>query len=157
MPYANLQTTFDDTQATSVITQLNAAKALMTFLVNLTKKEKNKGNKMGPKAVTLNQTALKIAGNNSTAIPSVFSVTGWQRDFTAYIALMRVAASLNQLKEGVDDTLNVLLRESTTQASAFYKFMLVLQKQNYPGADEIVNQMKPFFPRSGKMKKALKG
>ena len=40
MPYANISATLSDADKTAIITKLNEAKALLTFLINLTGAEK---------------------------------------------------------------------------------------------------------------------
>src|SRR5256885_17167516 len=86
-------------------------KLILSFLVNITPKERKKFYKMGQKSVGFIKDVLSVLRTHPTAVPAAFSLTDFENDFQLYLDLKGVFDLMLPLMEGIEDTLFVLKSE----------------------------------------------
>lgn len=136
-------------QVTTINQSLNAAKALLPFLLTLTPDEKQAIPKLGNALKPLVDKAAAAA----TQYPQIFSGTFNREEFLKDYALLQqlepVAAVLNPLHSALEDTLMAVGSDSLVAALGVYAAVQA-NKAKVPGFDTLADQMKIFFPRSRK-------
>ena len=153
MPYQNITGGIDGATKTQIIDKITEAQALMPFLVNLTRKEKQKGLKLGKKTEKFLYDIQEIIDNNPTLIPPYIDKAGYESDFEQLLILISIELKLKALHEAVTDTRKALMNECMTPALAIYSTVKDATRANVPGADTIFETLKPYFKRKAKPKK----
>ena len=74
MDRPNLSASLDETQIAEIIHSINNISGILTFLINLTPKERKELFKMGPKSVAYAELAETTARNHPEILPSNFNV-----------------------------------------------------------------------------------
>ncbi|MDZ4822530.1 MAG: hypothetical protein SH856_03640 [Flavobacteriales bacterium] len=154
MPYANINTPISAADLTLLLSYFTSIEARTTFAVNLTKKENNEVVKLlGKKSSEFLLRVQKIAGNNPNLVPLHVSLTGFRSDITLTNDLLNLVVRSSQITERLTDTHRAVKNEALRTALQLYNIGSTTAESNYPGIDAIVQELKPFFPRTGKRKK----
>ena len=156
---SNLTTNRIDEQLTSqevtgindFLTQLEAQ--FNGKLRTLTKTERITLPKMNRANVPFVKDAL-IAGKMANFLPSYFSITKLENDFTLFDQLAPILLRIAQLLEKVQDTQMLAGSEAYQTALAIYRMAQEAARNGEPGADAIVDKLKTRFLQASKPNEA---
>lgn len=130
MPNPNLSQELTDAQINDVKTHLENAKSILSFLVNLTPRERKKLFKMGPKSVSFVEFALDVAKNHPSIVPSSFSVAEFEKDVKLTKSLQDINMLSKPLSEGISDTYLLAGSEAMKQANFIYEQVKIAAKHD---------------------------
>jgi hypothetical protein len=142
MPYENLDAALSDTDMDEIMFELNNIIALLPFLINLTKKERQQKGAFIRQKNLFTQTAFEMATNETHLVPSNFNMAHWQNDILLLAKLQTIHRKIMQLQEGVDDTIIALKTETAKTSSLFYNTLKLQAKFNTSGVDAMVSKLK---------------
>jgi hypothetical protein len=111
------------TDKTNIHSNIAAIKAILTFMKNLTPKDRQKLFKMGHKSEGFVQGVLTVLKNQPAAAPSSFDVNEFDKDYKLYCDLRELWMDLISLTEGLEDTLLLLGSELMGQGTMGYKYI----------------------------------
>ncbi len=148
-PYSNISNTLSTGDYNQIINRINAIKAALPFLINLTVSERKGGLKMGDKSLAFVSKALEYATAHPNLVPPYLNVGEFQKDHTLREQLLHILRELNMLVEAVDDTVMALGTEEFEQALLFYNSVKQAIKGNVPGTDAIYEDLASRFPGGG--------
>ncbi len=121
----------------------------LTFLVNLTPLERQTYSKMGDKTVAFVQKSLEHAKENQNLVPPFMNLDEFKKDMNLIRNLSKVLRPINQLSEGLDDTIMLAGHESYQAALIFYNSVKMARKMNIHGVDSVYDDLKERFPGRG--------
>ena len=134
--------------------QINAlAKLLKPYLFNLTPEERHANLKLGDKNLAFGTKAYEYAAAHPQFCPSYLDMESFRTDMADVNNLRIVEISLQQLVDGVDDTVMIAGGEAYNQALVFYQAVKQAAKQDIPGAKAIYNELQSHFPSRPTKKK----
>lgn len=148
-PYRNLSDTLSTGDYNQIINRINAIKAALPFLINLTVNERKGGLKLGDKSLAFVNKALEYATAHPNLVPPYLNVSEFQKDHNLREQLLHILRELNTLVEAVDDTVMALGTEEFEQALIFYNSVKQAIKGNVPGTDAIYEDLASRFPGGG--------
>lgn len=147
MPYANISTTLPAADVTTIKNDITAIRALLPFLINLSKQERRTIPKTGTESVGFVQGSLTAAKDHPEILPATFIVTEFDKDVTLFTQLLELLSLLQGLANGVDDTTLAVGSEAKRQALQFYNLLQNAAKTN-PGLQPLVDQLGILFRKS---------
>ena len=153
MPYANLSIGLDEAKRQDFINAISDMQMQMSFLVQLTPKEKQAHYRLGKKAPVFFNKAIELARQNPTLVPPYFNQANFEQDVLDHQYMSDILVQITQLQTAIKHTVIALEQESVRAALNFYKLCQTASAQNYVGAQEAVAQLKPLMNKSGKHKK----
>jgi hypothetical protein len=145
-PYNNISENLSTGDYNQIINRINAIKAALPFLVNLTADERRSGLKMGDKSLAFVSKCLEYASAHPNLVPPYLNVAEFQKDHDLREQLLHIIRELNTLVEAVDDTILALGKEEFEQALIFYNSVKQAAKGNVPGTGAIVEDLAERFP-----------
>mgnify|MGYP003332956687 FL=1 len=148
MPYANISATLSDADKTAIITKLNEAKALLTFLINLTGAEKKGLQSLTAGNEPFVTKALTYAEANPNLVPPFVSITELRKDYNLALALLAIQQVLLPLAGALDDTNRAVGNEAWEAALKFYRAVQMAAEMNVPGADVIAEDLGERFVKA---------
>lgn len=157
MPYANLQITLTDAERTAILTKIDELKALLPFMVNLTKKEKTKGRRLGAKAQKLFIDVLELITTSPEYKPAYINRDDMAADLDIYIALLAMELKVKMLAEGLADTRLALEQEMIRPSLAIYAGVQQAALANVPGSDSALEKLKIYFKKRKEKRRNNKG
>ena len=104
MPYQNISVELTPQEFQSIKDAIAAVRGKLSFLQSLTKDERVKRFKMGPKRLAWVQECLAAARNNPDALPRAFKVDEFSKDLSLTAALSELRTIVGQLYGDLDDT-----------------------------------------------------
>ena len=146
-PYSNISSTLSTGDYNQIINRINAIKAALPFLINLTNEERRSFLKVGDKSLAFVNKALEYATAHPNLVPPYLNVSEFQKDHNLREQLLHILRELNTLVEAVDDTVMALGKEEFEQALIFYNSVKQATKGNVPGTDSIYEDLANRFPR----------
>lgn len=149
MPYGNISSVLSDTDKTAILTKLNDIKALLTFLVNLTKDEKRGLQSLSPGNEPFVTKALTYAEANAGLVPPYLNVPEFRKDYNLALALQAILQVSSPLQEGLEDTGAAAGHEAYKAALTFYGAVQQAAQLNVPGADTIADDLAQRFAGQG--------
>lgn len=141
MAYQNLQIAISPADKTFILQKIQDLKTIMTFVINLTLKERKKIGMASHDLYSFLKAAYDHAEKNQHLLPPTFSLAQWKADIDAFDDLRSILQQVNQLQESLSDTLLALKVESQNMALNFYKLAQIAAKTDVPGTDEIVQDL----------------
>lgn len=129
---------------------LDALKTIETtlkpYLIALTPEERKQIPKMSDKTVPFVEKTLDYAQTNPQFAPAYMSVGELKIDLEAASMLTKVLRPVEQLGEGVNDTIMLAGSEAYIAALAYYNSVKQAAKMNVPGARAIYDDLSKRFP-----------
>jgi hypothetical protein len=150
MPYGKIQANLNEVTRDTIVAYINQLFVLMPFLVLITAKEKNKGLRLGKKTGVLFSRADSLVPNNLNIIPPTFSPSDMHSSIIDWQFLSDILVQLKRVLDAVACTQIALEQQTMKDCLYFYKLAQNAAKQNIPGAAELVEELEPLMPRSGK-------
>jgi hypothetical protein len=134
-----------------VYAKIEAAKtALAPYTLALTPQERRVMLKMGDKSLAFVEKAYDYACDNPTLVPSYLNMDDFGKDFGDAHGLWRLLTAIQQLEEGVSDTIMAAGSEAYHAALAVYHNVHAAAKEDIPGAKAVYQTLKSHFPKNKK-------
>jgi hypothetical protein len=132
---------------TQAQTKIDEAKTLLApYLLALTPAERRELPKMGEKTIGFVEKAFDFARQNPNLVPPYLDVDAFGVDFSDAHGLWSLLNSVEQLKEGLDDTEMIAGSEAYQAALVFYKSVKMAARQDIPGAKAVYEELRTRFP-----------
>jgi hypothetical protein len=119
---------------------------LKPYLIALTPEERKQLPKMSDKTVPFVEKTLDYARSNPQFAPAYMSIPELKIDIEAVYTLTQIARPLDQLGEGISDTMMLAGSEAYIAALAYYNSVKQAAKMNVPGARAIYDDLSKRFP-----------
>ena len=117
-----ISATLSTTTRDEVLVNINAIKAQLPFLIDLTSDERRGLSKMGDKSSAFVTKALEVATQNPDFLPRSFSVEEMRKDVELMQMLQPILMVINQLQDLVEDTYMQVGSEAYTAALNVYTY-----------------------------------
>jgi len=141
--------TIPDEVITEVTQKLNEVEtALKPYLIALTPEERRTIPKMSDKTVPFVEKTLDYSQSDPQFAPPFMDKDGLAADMKAVDQLMPIFRVINQLNDGLDDTLMEAGGESYVNALSYYNAVKMASKMNIPGAKAIYEDLSKRFTHS---------
>ena len=128
------------TDRDSVLTKMDEAKTVLSFLTNLSNEERKKLRKMGPKSVEYVKDCLNGANNFSDSLAKSFDITEFGNDVALYDMLLPIQVKVQAIAEAVKDTLMAVGSDCMEQADEVYGSLKAAAKRD-ANAKTLVEQI----------------
>ena len=149
MPHPSISSVLSDADKTAILTKYNEAKALLPFLVNLTKDEKRGLQSLSPGNEPFVTKALTYAEANPVLVPPYLNVPEFRKDYNLALALQTLLQTATPLQESMEDTAAAVGHEAYKAALTFYAAAQQAAQLNVPGADTIADDLAQRFAGQG--------
>ena len=149
MSYQNLSVSLTPAQKTTIITQINAVKTTLNFLVNLSPAERKKLRKVAEKRQGYVNDVLAAVKANPSAIPSAINTVEYYKDAQLFLDLSEIMAQLVPLYEGLSDTFMASGNEAITLTDQCYGFLKQASRGNL-NLSLTIKELSKHFNRTGK-------
>ena len=135
-----------DANKTLIMTKITEIKALLPFLLNLTKDERIKLPKLGSGSLAFDEQCASYMATAPNLIPPFVDAAEVTKDRNPRLVLADVFRELNKLCEAVDDSLMQVGSEIWMADLSFYQTVRQAAKRSVFGADAIYDELKERFP-----------
>lgn len=149
MPYSNISAVISAADKAAIIGHINAIKALLPFLINLTPEEKIAFQKMGNQRLAFVTKALEYAAANPTLVPGYLPLPEANKDFNLNADLRQIFEVMSTLGESIEETGMAAGTEVYDFARAFYANVQEAAKRNVPGTGTIATDLGELFEGQG--------
>ena len=147
MPNDNrVSATVSPTDKTAVLTKITEIKALLPFLLNLTKDERIQLPKLGGASLLFDEQCAGYMASAPTLIPPFVDAAEVTLDRNLRLVLADILRELRKLCEQVDDTLLLVGSEIWMADLSFYQTVRQAARRDVLGADTIYDDLKERFP-----------
>lgn len=133
---------------TTIIQGIKDAKDLLTFMVDLTAKERIRLAKMSRKSVDFVDRSLLHATNYPQYVPPYLDLEEFRKDVELRKPLYRILAEVSSFQEKLRDTLLLVESEAHTIARVFYKSIKAAAKEGQEAAENIVKDLAFHYKRT---------
>lgn len=152
MPYENLKASLTEIEIEDLQHSISHMKDMLPFLINLTPHERRKMGAFMSRDDLFTQKAFEIAMDNSSLVPQNLDMDGWKMDIELHAHLQNMYRQLNQLMEGLSDTIMALKTEKTKTANMFFNMLRVQKDSNVPGIDAMIASLQASKAKVGRKK-----
>lgn len=147
MPDDNrISATVSPTDKTAIMTKFTEIKALLPFLLNLTKDERIQLPKLGNASLAFDEQCASYMATAPNLIPPFVDPAEVTKDRNLRLALADILRECNKLCEALDDTLMQVGSEIWMADLSFYQTVRQAAKRSVFGADAIYDDLKQRFP-----------
>jgi hypothetical protein len=146
-----ISATLDETLATDVLQKVNDNKAALPFLINLSKEQRKKYRKMGPKSVDYVSDTQVGAQQFPNSMPKDFPVDEFKKDAVLVKQLFPILVASQAFTESLNDTILALGSDCMKEADEVYSFLKLAAKTD-ANAKALVDQIARRFKGQGKAK-----
>lgn len=108
---------------TTIISDINAIKALLSFLINLTPQQRKSLRKMGAKRMAYVTAVMNAVLANPSAIPTGFNTAAFVNNTSLLKDLTDIYNLLITLTEGMDDSMKLVGSSSMQEADEAYGYL----------------------------------
>jgi hypothetical protein len=143
--------TVDQTLVNDVLQQLRDAKNALPFLINLSKEQRKKYRKMGPKSVEYVNETRAGAFQFASSLPQDFSLEEFDKDANLITQLFPLLVASEALSEALNDTILALGSDCMKEADEVYSF-LKLAARTDANAKALVTNISRRFKGQGNFK-----
>lgn len=134
---------------TAIMTKLTEIKALLPFLLNLTKDERIQLPKLGGASLQFDEQCASYMATAPNLVPPFVSVAEVAKDRALRLVLSDIFREVKKLCEQLDDTLMVVGSEVWMADISFYQTVRQAARRDVPGADTIYDDLAERFPGAG--------
>ena len=131
---------------TAIMTKLTEIKALLPFLLNLTKDERIQLPKLGSASLAFDEQCASYMATAPNLIPPFVEAAEVTKDRNLRLVLADVLREVNKLAEALDDTLMQVGSEVWMADLSFYQTVRQAARRSVVGADAIYDDLKQRFP-----------
>lgn len=118
----NISATLSTETRDEILSNINAIKQQLPFLIDLTAEERRSLTKMGDKSSAFVTKALEVATQNPDFLPRSFSVEEMRKDVELMQMLQPILMVVNQLQDLVEDTYMQVGSEAYSAALTIYNY-----------------------------------
>jgi hypothetical protein len=136
----------------TILEQINSNKEAMPFLINLSKEQRSKFRKMGPKSVDYVNDTLVGAQQFKNSMAKDFPLEEFQKDVDLIKQLYPILVAAQSFAEALSDTVLALGTDCMKEADESYKFLKIAAKTD-ANAKAQVDLIARRFKRQGNKKK----
>ncbi len=137
------------TNKTAILTKITEIKALMPFLLNLTKDERIQLPKLGAASLAFDEQCKSYMTSAPNLVPPFVSVVEVDKDRALRLALADILREVGKLYEMVDDTHLLVGSEIWLADLSFYQTVRQAARRDVAGADSVYDELKVRFPGVG--------
>ncbi len=130
---------------------------LRPYLIALTPEERKQLPKMSDKTVPFVEKTLDYARSNPQFAPSYMSIPELKIDIESVYTFTQLARPIDQLREGLGDTMMLAGSEAYIAALVYYNSVKQAAKMNIPGARAIYDDLSKRFPGRPKLESGKTG
>ena len=150
MPNDNrISATVSPADKAAVLTKLTEIKALLPFLLNLTKQERIEMPKMGGASLLFDEGCATYMANSPSLIPPYVDPVEVAKDRALRVVMADILREARKFCEMIDDTLMVIGSEIWMADISFYQSVKQAARRNVLGADTAMDDLKQRFPGPG--------
>lgn len=128
----------------------------MPFLISLTKEERIRLVKLGPKSVDFATDAAEAARTFPDILPVSFGAEEFQKDSSLFATLTSIGMMLDSLQEKVNDTIIAVGSEAMNDALEVYAQVQIAQAKK-PGLKSVADKLKVRFKKTRRKTAANNG
>ena len=134
---------------TTILTKFTDARALLPFLLNLTKQERITIPKFGGASLLFDEQCASYMASSPNLIPPYVDPVEVAKDRVLRLVLADILREAKKLCEMLDDTLMVVASELWMADISFYQSVKQAARRNVLGADAVFDDLKSRFPGPG--------
>lgn len=131
---------------TAIVTKLTEIKALLPFLLNLTKDERIRLPKLGSNSLAFDEQCKTYMASAPNLVPPFVDPAEVNKDRALRLVLADILREVNKLAEALDDSLLLVGSEIWLADLTFYQTVRQAARRNVLGADAIYDELKERFP-----------
>src|SRR6185312_4181057 len=147
MPNDNrISATLAPADKTAVLDAINIIKTKLPFLVNLSSLERRAMPKMSDKTLAFDEKCVLYMAAHPELLPGFVTADEVMKDRTLRLDLTEVLQELQQVTQGVSDTVMLASSEAYKADLAFYQNARQAAQRGVMGADTIYNDLSERFP-----------
>ena len=135
-------------EVAAILTKLNEIKALLPFLLNLTKKERSSLPKLGPSSLNFDEQCQAYMASAPNLVPPFVDPAEVNKDRALRLVLADIYREAKKFCEMVDDTRLALGNEIWMADLSFYHTVKMAARRDVPGSDTVYDDLKARFPGS---------
>lgn len=138
----------DDAIVNAVLQHLTDSKEALPFLVTLSKEDRKKFRKMGPKSVEYVTNCYLGAQQFNNSLPQDFPMVEFSKDAKLLQQLLPMLVASQALTEGINDTILALGSDCMKEADEVYKYLKIAAASS-ANAKTLVDQIGRRFEGQG--------
>lgn len=123
-----ISATLDSVVAADVLQKINDSKAALPFLINLSKEQRKKYRKMGPKSVDYVSDTKVGAQQFPNSLPQDFPLGEFEKDAVLVRQLYPLLVASQSLTEALNDTIMAIGSDCMKEADEVYSFLKLAAK-----------------------------
>jgi len=135
---------------TAVLAAIDTIRTKLPFLVNLSAEERRALPKMSDKTIAFDEKCASYMAAHEDLIPGFVDVGEVTKDRNLRLDLTDVFQQLEQVTEGVSDTVMLAASEAYMADLSFYQNVRQAAQRGVVGADSIYNDLSQRFPGRAK-------
>ena len=122
------------------------AKLLEPSLVSLSSAERKALGKTGAESIEFLELSYGISLGNPELFPPFLKLSSFEEKFISAYELSRLLNKIDNLRNGVCDTKDLIGNHAMENALAFYNTVRIAARRDIPGAGLIYEELKAAFP-----------
>lgn len=146
-----ISATLDSAVATDVLQKMNDSKAALPFLMNLSKEQRRKHRKMGPKSVGYVSDTQTGAEQFPNSLPADFPMAEYKKDVVLVKQLFPIWVASQALTESLSDTILALGSDCMKESDEVYGYLKLAAKTD-ANVKALVDLISRRFKGQGKVK-----
>ena len=131
---------------TAIMTKITEIKAILPFLVNLTKDERIELPKLGPASLQFDEQCASYMASAPNLVPPFVDPAEVTKDRNLRLVLADVLRETKKLCEQLDDTLLLVGSEIWMADLSFYQTVRQAARRDVLGADTVYDDLQSRFP-----------
>lgn len=131
---------------TVILTKIAEIKALLPFLINLTKAERITLPKLGPASLAFDEQCGSYMASAPNLVPPFVTPAEVAKDRALRLVLADLFREAKKLCEQLDDTLLLVGSEVWMADISFYQTVKQAARRDVPGSDTVYDDLKMRFP-----------
>ena len=132
--------------------KLDEIRQMLPFAVGLSARERRTYHALGRRSTQFVQHALENMKQSPSLVPAFVDVAAVENHYSMYNSLLGIKDSVDQLQRLVADTMHMAGSQANKQSLDFYHSVKRGAKANVPGAQSVVENLKPRFKNVGRVK-----
>ncbi|MFC1734211.1 hypothetical protein ACFL6I_28235 [candidate division KSB1 bacterium] len=137
----------------SLLSYLKIIQSQLPFLDNLSIDERKQLCRKGPNQHAFMRKVLELSKKNPQHENPYVNVKRMEENLNVADRLRALSQELNELSKSIEDTSGILYQESYDMGRMLYMHYQMIARNDHRDAQEIISELKPYFPRTGKKKK----
>lgn len=155
MPWSNLTGAVTNANRDAILGFMTSAEGVLSFLISMTNDERRTLSKMGPDGLNYVTKCIEYAEANPTMIPAGVSVAMAREDLDRHNQLRIVWQDVQTTLRKFSDTMIASGIEAKDFADLYYSLVKGMSKTNFPGAQAIFDDLKPFYDKASQEDETL--